>query len=41
MLPIYITAATPLAHFAEGALVAAACYLYAHGARSPLRSRKG
>lgn len=40
MLPIFITAATPLAHFAEGALVAAACYLYSRGARSPLKTKK-
>lgn len=40
MLPIFLTAATPLCSLAEGAILAASVYLVSRGVRNPLRSKK-
>lgn len=41
MLPIiFAVAATPLANFAEGAILAASVYLVSRGVRNPIRNKK-
>ncbi len=37
---IFAVAATPLAHFAEGAILAASVYLVSRGGKSNLRNQK-
>ena len=37
---IFAAIATPLAHFAEGAILAASVYLVSRGVRNPLRNKK-
>ncbi len=37
---IFAVAATPLAHFAEGAILAASVYLVSRGAKSNIQDRK-
>ncbi len=37
---VFALAATPLAHFAEGAILGASVYLVSRGVRNPLKTRK-